>query len=69
MILMQRMNDFTFSQITEALFPVLRSCNAVVHMLTLLPGLGRQNGPEDEGYACWECWMVECNAEGIHLQG
>ena len=66
MILLQRTNDVTFSQLTRALFPALK----VVRVLnrTLLAGLERQNGPEDEGYARWERWEAQCNAEGVRLE-
>jgi hypothetical protein len=66
MILLQRTNDLTFSQLTRSLFPALK----VVRVLnrTLLAGLERQNGPEDEGYARWERWEAQCNVEGVRLE-
>ena len=66
MILLQRTNDLTFSQLTRAQFPGLK----VVRVLnrTLLAGLERQNGPEDEGYARWERWDAQCTAEGVRLE-
>ncbi|KAI9452731.1 hypothetical protein F5148DRAFT_985858 [Russula earlei] len=65
-MLLQRTNDLTFSQLTRALFPSLK----VIRVLnrTLLSGLERQNGPEDEGYARWERWVVQCNAEDVRLE-
>jgi hypothetical protein len=65
-MLLQRTNDHTFSQLTRTLFPALK----VVRVLnrTLLAGLERQSGPEDEGYARWERWEAQCNAEGIRLE-
>ena len=65
-MLLQRTNDLTFSQLTRALFPALK----VVRVLnrTLLTGLERQNGPEDEGYARWERWEAQCKAEGVRLE-
>jgi hypothetical protein len=65
-MLLQRTNDHTFSQLTRTLFPALK----VVRVLnrTLLAGLERQNGPEDEGYARWERWETQCNAEGVRLE-
>jgi hypothetical protein len=64
--LLQRTNDLTFSQLTKTLFPALK----VVRVLnrTLLSGLERQNGPEDEGYARWERWDTQCRAEGVRLE-
>ena len=66
MILLQRTNDLTFAQLTRTLFPALK----VVRVLnrTLLAGLERQNGPEDEGYARWERWEAQCNAGGVRLE-
>lgn len=65
-MLLQRTNDLTFAQLTRTLFPALK----VVRVLnrTLLAGLERQNGPEDEGYARWERWEAQCNAEGVRLE-
>jgi hypothetical protein len=66
MMLLHRTNDLTFAQLTRTLFPALK----VVRVLnrTLLAGLERQNGPEDEGYARWERWEAQCNAEGVRLE-
>jgi hypothetical protein len=65
-MLLQRTNDLTFSQLTRTMFPALK----VVRVLnrTLLAGLERQNGPEDEGYARWERWEEQCEAEGVRLE-
>lgn len=65
-MLVQRTNDLTFSQLTRTLFPSLK----VVRVLnrTLLAGLERQNGPEDDGYTRWERWETQCGAEGIRLE-
>ena len=65
-MLLQRTNDLTFSQLTRTLFPALK----VVRVLnrTLLTGLERQNGPEDEGYARWERWEAQCKTEGVRLE-
>jgi hypothetical protein len=65
-LLLQRTNDLTFSQLTKTLFPALK----VVRVLnrTLLAGLERQNGPEDEGYARWERWDAQCRLEGVRLE-
>jgi len=65
-MLLQRTNDLTFSQLTRTLFPALK----VVRVLnsTLLAGLERQNGPEDEGYARWERWEVQCKTESVRLE-
>ena len=65
-ILLQRTNDLTFSQLTKQLFPALK----VVRVLnrTLLAGLERQNGPEDDGYERWRCWETQCEAEGVRLE-
>ncbi|KAH9953798.1 hypothetical protein BC827DRAFT_1145417 [Russula dissimulans] len=65
-MLLQRTNDLTFSQLTRALFPALK----VVRVLnrTLLAGLERQNGPEDEGYARWERWTAQCDADGVRFE-
>ncbi len=65
-MLLQRTNDLTFSQLTRTLFPALK----VVRVLnrTLLAGLERQNGPEDEGYARWQRWEAQCKAEDVRLE-
>ncbi|KAH9038516.1 hypothetical protein EDB85DRAFT_1932754 [Lactarius pseudohatsudake] len=65
-MMLQRTNDLTFSQLTRQLFPALK----VVRVLnrTLLAGLERQNGPEDEGYERWERWEAQCKAEGVRLE-
>jgi hypothetical protein len=65
-MLLQRTNDLTFSQLTQQQFPALK----VVRVLnrTLLAGLERQDGPEDEGYARWERWEAHCAAEGVRLE-
>jgi hypothetical protein len=65
-LLLQRTNDLTFAQLTRTLFPALK----VVRVLnrTLLSGLERQNGPEDEGYARWERWEAQCKEEGVRLE-
>ena len=65
-MLLQRTNDLTFSQLTRQLFPALK----VVRLLnrTLLAGLERQNGPEDEGYQRWERWETQCKDEGVRLE-
>lgn len=65
-MLLQRTNDLTFSQLTRTLFPALK----VVRVLnrTLLTGLERQNGPEDEGYARWQRWEAQCKADGVRLE-
>ncbi len=64
--ILQHANDRTFSQLTRRLFPGLK----VVRVLnrTLLAGLERQNGPEDEGYVRWERWEAQCEAEGVRLE-
>jgi hypothetical protein len=61
-----RTNDTTFAQLTRTLFPALK----VVRVLnrTLLSGLERQNGLEDEGYACWERWEAQRKEEGVRLE-
>jgi hypothetical protein len=63
---LQRTNDLTFSQLTKTMFPALK----VVRVLnrTLLSGLERENGPEDEGYLRWERWEAQCHAEGVRLE-
>jgi len=65
-MLLQRTNGLTFSQLTRALFPALE----VVRLLnrTLLTGLERQNGLEDEGYARWERWTAQCDADSVRLE-
>ena len=65
-MLLQRTNDLTFSQLKRDLFPALK----VVRLLnrTLLAGLERQNGPEDEGYQRWERWETQCKDEGVRLE-
>jgi len=65
-MLLQHTNDLTFSQLTRRLFPALK----VVRVLnrTLLAGLERQNGPEDEGYARWERWEGQCKTEDVRLE-
>ncbi|KAI0305219.1 hypothetical protein B0F90DRAFT_1625294 [Multifurca ochricompacta] len=65
-MLLQRTNDLTFSQLTRKMFPALK----VVRLLnrTLLAGLERQDGPEDEGYARWERWEAQCETEGVRLE-
>jgi hypothetical protein len=65
-MLLQRTNDLTFSQLTRTLFPALK----VVRVLnrTLLTGLERQNGPEDEGYTRWQRWEAQCKAEDVRLE-
>jgi len=65
-MLLQRTNDLTFSQLTRTLFPALK----VVRVLnrTLLAGLERENGPEDEGYARYERWEAQCDAQGVRLE-
>ena len=61
-----RTNDLTFAQLTRTLFPALK----VVRVLnrTLLSGLERRNGPEDEAYARWERWEAQCKEEGVRLE-
>ena len=65
-MLLQRTNDLTFSQLTKTLFPALK----VVRVLnrTLLSGLERENGPEDEGFARWERWEEQCHTEGVRFE-
>jgi hypothetical protein len=65
-MLLQRTNDLTFSQLTRRLFPALKAVRVLNR--TLLTGLERQNGPEEEGYARWERWEAHCAAEGVRLE-
>ncbi|KAI0044782.1 hypothetical protein FA95DRAFT_1496544 [Auriscalpium vulgare] len=64
--LLQRINDLTFGQLTKRLFPQLQ----VIRVLnrTLLTGLEKNNGPEDEGMDRWKRWVAQCDAEGIRLE-
>lgn len=64
--LIQRTNDLTFTQLTHQFFPALK----VIRVLnrTLLKGLEKNNGPEDEGFERWEKWYEQCKAQGIRLE-
>ncbi|KAI0065048.1 hypothetical protein BV25DRAFT_1822154 [Artomyces pyxidatus] len=64
--LIQRTNDLTFGQLTRRFFPALQ----VIRVLnrTLLKGLEKNDGPEEEGLERWERWYEQCKAQGVRLE-